>query len=358
MLGSKIKLLKSLIEIPSPSGFEQEIANFIRQELIKVLPRTRVQVDFQNNVIATIPGTSDRTVIIDAHLDEIGFIVKNVSKGGYISIDYIGGGDESILSARHLTILSEKGTINAVVNRRHAHLNNNDEEADISRICEAQVDIGVRKRREVFKKIEIGDPVVYKSYFNQLVGDYYAGYGFDDKAGCFILIETIKEIVKSKRKPPVNLIFVFSSQEEVWTSKLRPIVREYKPDLVIEADVTFASDYLGEEELEIETGRCDLGGGIVLYRGVDIHNPTLKLMRNIARKHKIKTQIQASGYNIGYTSTDMTYEAGGVRAVILGIPLRNMHTPVETINLKDLDYGTKLLTNLLLSQNLRSVIEK
>jgi len=357
MVSSKIKLLKNLIEIPSPSGFETEIANFIKQELLKTLPKNKVQVDFQNNVIATIEGTSDRTVVIDAHLDEIGFIVNNVSREGRISINYLGGGDNSILSARHLTILTNTGKVNAVVNRLHAHLSLDGNEANIANITDAEVDIGIRKRAQVLKAISIGDPVVYKSHFNQLIGSYYAGYGFDDKAGCFILIEAIKEIVKSKEKPPVNLIFVFSAQEETST-KLIPIIREYKPQLCVGVDVTFATDHLDSDDLEKEVGKCELEKGIVLARGLDLHEPTFKLAQNIAKRHKIKTQVQVNSDAGGFNPLFITSEAQGVRAMVMGIPLRNMHTPVETINLKDLESGIKLLKSMLLSSNLRGTIEK
>jgi len=354
----QLNLLRSLIEIPSPSGFEDDIAGFIRQELLKFLPKSKVQIDFQKNVIATIPGKTDRTVIIDAHADEIGFMVTNISDEGYISINYIGGGDNSILSARHLTILGNKGNINAVVNRKHAHLVNDEDNETIVSIADAQVDIGIRKRREVSRHVKIGDPVVYKPSFHQLVNNYYAGYGFDDKSGCFILLETIRQIVASKKKPPVNLIFTFSSQEETGTSKLRPIVREHKPDLIIEADVTFATDYGKGSDMDLEVGKCHLGKGMTLYRGLGIHEPSLNLMTNVAKNSKVKVQYQACYDNVGYTSVDMTGEAKGIRALVMGIPLRSMHTPVETINFGDLLSGTKLLTNFLLSSKLRSVIEK
>ena len=174
-----------------------------------------------------------------------------------------------------------------------------EDEETIEDITDAQVDVGIRKRKEVSKYIKIGDPVVYKPLFHQLIGNHYAGYGFDDKSGCFILMETIRQIVASKKKPPVNLIFVFSSQEETGSSKLRPIVREHKPELIIETDVTFATDYGYGEDYAMKVGKCDLGKGIVLYRGLDIHKPSLDLAISVAKNNKVKLQYQASYDNIG-----------------------------------------------------------
>jgi len=357
MRNRQIKLLEQLIRIPNPSGYEEQIAKFIQEQLIEYLPKKNVTIDFQNNVIATIEGTTDKTIMIDAHSDEIGFIVNNISAEGIISINYIGGGDSTILSARDLVILTDKGKINAVVDRKHAHLVDDEDDENIYSITEAPVDIGIRKKKQVEKLVKIGDPVVYRPSFNHLVGDFYSGYGFDDKAGCFILIEAIREIVTSGKKPNANLVFVFSSQEETGATKARPLVRKYKPDMFIEVDVTFATDYLDfNGSMEREAGRCHLGKGIVIYRGCDIDKESVKALNAIAIKNKIKIQYQASTGGIGYNSTEMAGENMGVRALILGIPLRNMHTPVETINTVDLNEAVKLLKHFVQYQKLEKLL--
>ena len=122
MRKNKIDLLKNLANIPSPSGFETNIAEYIKKELLKYLPKTKVKIDNQKNVIATIEGKLKKNIILEAHIDEIGFIVTNIDRNGLISLQYIGGGDTQILTARHLNILTSKGIVNAVVNRKHAHL--------------------------------------------------------------------------------------------------------------------------------------------------------------------------------------------------------------------------------------------
>lgn len=356
MKNRQTKLLKNLITVPSPSGFEDKIANFIRKQLLTYLPRTRVEIDFQKNVIAKIPGTSDQTIMIDAHADTIGFIVNNIDKEGLISAKYIGGGCKSILSARELIILSDKGKVNAVVDRKHAHLVDDENDESIEKVSEASIDIGIRKRRHVQRLIKIGDPIVYKPNFQNLIDTIYSGYGFDDKSGCYILLETIRNIVRSKKNPIPNLIFTFSAQEETGLTKAKSLVHRFKPDLFIEVDVTFATDY--PEVDEKEAGRCELGKGLVIYRGVDIHKESVKVLESIARRNKIKIQNQASYGSIGYISTEITAEGKGTRALILGIPLRNMHSPVEIIDLKDLNEGAKLLKHFLVSRNIKRAIEK
>jgi len=325
-----IKLLENLMKIPSPSGFEERLAFYIREQLLKLrTKKIKVEKDFQHNIIVTIPGENpDKKVMIDTHLDTIGFIVTNIDREGIISIQYIGGGDKSILTTRELVILTKNGPVNAVVDRKHAHLVYDEDDETIVDISSAQIDIGIRKRKQVAKIVRIGDPVVYKPNFQHLLGDYYSGYGFDDKSGCYILMRVIKEIVRSKRRPPVTLVFTFSAQEETGLSKSRPLARKYRPNLFVEVDVTFATDYgYGED-----------------------------VMESIARLNKIKTQFQASTGMTGYTATETTNL--GTRGLIVGIPLRNMHAPTEIINVRDLEGGVSLLTKFLLSKRIRNAIAR
>jgi len=341
---SEINVLQNLLNIYSPSGFERPIADYLKKELTQYLPEKDIKIDYHNNVIASIKGKSDKTIMIDAHLDQIGFMVTNINKRGLLSLDMIGGGDTSILSAKNLVILTENGEVNAVVDRLHAHLVKDEDEVMIESFEEAIVDIGASNMKEAKKAVKIGDPIVYKAVFEKLLGENYAGCGFDDKSGCFIMLEAIKNIVKSKKKPEYNLVFTFSSQEEIGGQKTRNLALDYKPDLYIEIDVTFASDYI--ENLEDQTGLCRLGDGPVLYRGVNIDNKALAFMEKTAEKYKLDFQRQASTGNSGYTTQIISRY--GIRTLVMGVPLRNMHSPLEVINYKDLVTNYKLLVNFLL----------
>lgn len=352
-----IELLKGLITIPSPSGFEKNIVTFINDYLLEIgVQKNQLTIDKHNNLIVNFNHNKDKTVLIDAHSDEIAFIVSNVDRWGSISLQYVGGGDSTILSARHLNILTKEGVVPAVINRKHSHLIY-DEDTELTYSPEqADVDIGIRDRKQVLKTIQIGDPVVYQHNFRELSKGYYTGYGFDDKSGCFLLIKTIEKLLKSKIKPNVNLVFVFSAQEETGNSKLLPVVRKIKPDLVIEADVTFATDYGNVDEIEREVGRCELGQGVSLYRGVDIDEPCWQLVTQIAKNKKIPYQIQTCSGRIGYTSLEMTSEGDGIKALVWGLPLRSMHNPTEVIHIDDLMSGANLLKYFLQSKKLKDLL--
>ena len=347
MRSQQENLLEKLIRISSPSGFEEEIASCIERELLQYLPRNDVYIDGQKNVVAVIQGSSDEVVMLDAHNDLIGFIVSNIGKDGLISLQAIGGQDSSIMSARDLVILTDSGKVNAVVDRKPTHLVNDEVDENINVVNEAEVDVGIRKRKKVQSIIKIGDPVVYKSAYNKLCEDYRSGYGFDDRVGCFILIEVIKLLSKLKKKLYPTLVFTFSSQEETSGKKCRPLIKKYNPSLFVEVDVTFATDYGLDEEMEKMVGLCQLGNGVVIYRGVDICRDGADALSQVAKTNKIKVQYQAVAESIGYTATEVTHEGNGIKALILGIPLRNMHTPVEIVSLKDLTCGIQLLVKFL-----------
>lgn len=349
-----IEILHELINTPSPSGFERPIAEYISSVVKEFIDEKQVNIDFQNNVIVQIPGRTNKTILVDAHSDEIGFIIGNVDKWGKISMRYIGGGDSTILSARNLRILTKKGIINAIVDRKHSHLVYDEDDENIYVPQDAEVDIGIKDRDKILKEVEIGDPVVFEPGFRHLINDYYSAYGWDDKSGCFILLKAIEFF--SKHKPECNLIFLFSAQEETGTSKIFPVLNKYKPNLVIELDVTFATDYGEEDEMEREVGRCKLGEGLSLYKGVDIFREGVSLCEEIAKKNKIPYQVQACEGAIGYTSLDATDKHEGIRAMVFGIPIRNMHSPVEVLDYKDLLSGAKLLSKFLNSKRLGEIL--
>jgi len=350
------ELLKNLLNIPSPSGYEKNIAEFIYAYLSQFVSNDQIEIDKFNNVIVKFDNDSDKTVMIDAHSDEIGFMINNVDRWGSISLQYIGGGDSTILSARHLNILTENGIVPAVVDRTHSHLVADEDDENIYDPADADVDIGSRNRDSILKKVKIGDPVVYESKCKELTPKYLTGYGFDDKAGCFMLMRSIEKLVKSKAKLDVNIIYVFSAQEETGASKLFPVVHKYNPDLVIEADVTFATDYGSVDLLEKIAGRCELGKGISLYRGTSLDDACWKLATEIANNRKINYQVQACNGSIGYTSIEVADEGLGTKALVFGIPLRSMHCPTEIIHLDDLNSGAKLLTYFLQSKKLKSLL--
>lgn len=355
MKSKEIKLFRNIIFTPSPSGYESKLAELIRKTLLTYLPRTRVTIDTHNNVVAKIKGKTDKVVMIDAHADQLGFLINNIDKSGYISLIPIGGHDLSLLRGRKVIVLSDKGRVTGVIGTKPIHLIDDEKDEIPDDTCDLTLDIGIRRKKLVDKYIKIGDPVIIYPEFSQLIDDYYTGSGFDDKAGCFLLIQTIKQIIRSRKKPIPTLKFVFSSQEEVGCYGAREVARRETPDLFVGIDVSFATDQPEVDEREV--GRLGLGYGLGVCRGINIHKPSLQLLERTAKRNKVKIQPLATisrGTNAGLVS----HVGGGIKVLDLCVPLRYMHSTVEVINLKDLREGSKLLTRFLLHKDLGRIIEK
>jgi len=351
------RLLKDLIMIPSPSGYERNLAEHIRAILLSYIPKSRINIDFHNNVIATIPGQTEKLVMIDAHSDQLGFLINNIDKGGYISLVPIGGHDLSLLRGRKVLILNnKKETITGVIGCKPIHLMEDEVEEVPNRTSDVTLDIGVRGYKKVSKIVSIGDPVILQPEFGELQENYYMGSGFDDKAGCYMLIKMIKDIIKQKTKPYATLKFVFSVQEEVGCRGAKEVAFRYQPDLFIGADVTFATDQPDVDERRV--GRCVLGQGIAIYKGVNIHQPSVNLLTSIANKNKYRVQYLATSGAGGTNAKSVANICDGIKIVDLGIPLRNMHSPVEVINLTDINNAAKMLKDFVFDKRMINVIEK
>ena len=351
-----VRLLKSLVDIASPSGYENKIAKFIETKLLSYLSPSNIEIDFHNNVIATIKGKTGKVIMIDAHQDMLGFLINNIDKMGYISLETIGGHDLSLLRGRKVLVLTKKRVLKGVIGSKPIHLIGDEADELPDQSTDLTLDLGIRKRRNIEALISIGDPVILQPEFDKLEGNYYTGSGFDDKAGCFMLLQMIKNIKSKHIVPNETLKFVFSSQEEVGCRGARESAYKFKPDLFIGVDVTFATDNPDVDEREV--GRCVLGQGIAIYKGVNIHRPSVELITSIANKYKTKVQYLACGGSAGTNAKSVANMSGGIKILDIGIPLRNMHTPVEVINMKDLTNGAELLTKFVTSKRLKNVIEK
>lgn len=361
MRDRQIKLLESLIKIPSLSGYEEKLALYIQKELSKYVPKSRIKVDHYNNVTVTIKGRSEKVVMIDAHLDQVGFVIQDIDILGYVSVQEVGGVDKDIVQGRPVIIQSYKGkNINGVIDKKPIHYLADDETTRPDKHTDLSVnlDIGIRKGKNVGSYIRVGDPVLFKPDFSHMLEDYYYGYGFDDKVGCFMLMEIIKEIVTKNIKPYPTLIFSFSAQEETGNTGAKMLLKRHNPCVFIELDVTTATDVDAEEVFEREVGRCDLGNGIVLYRGVGIDHQVLQALERTGKQCRAKFQYQATNGMIGYTSEYLMNDSSTMRIATVGVPLRNMHTPVEVLNMKDVKNGISLLKNFLIGTRLVSIIKK
>jgi endoglucanase len=207
---------------------------------------------------------------------------------------------------------------------------------------EAQyIDIGARDKKEAQKLVRVGDAVTFESSLTRLHGDRVASRGFDDKAGCFVVAEVLRLVKASGKKLNVDLYGVSSVQEEIGLRGGTTSCYTVNPDVGICVEVDFATDQPDVEKKH--NGEVALGKGPILTRGANINPHLFELLSVAAEKEKIAVQHTANPRATGTDANVMQISRGGVATALVKIPLRYMHTSVETVSLGDLEDAAKLI---------------
>ncbi len=330
--------LKELVETPSPSGYEQPAQRVIRRHLETVADQ--LQTDVMGNLIACLKGQGGRRVMLAGHCDEIGFMVQFVDDRGFIYFGAIGGVDPHLSPGQRVMIHTAKGAVPGVIGKKAIHLIEPKERDNVIKLKQQFIDIGCSTRDEVEALIAIGDPVTFAVGVERLQGDRATSRAFDDKMGAFIVTEVMKKV---KRDGPISsdLFAVSTVQEEIGLRGAATSSYGVKPDVGIVVEVTHATDYPDVEQSAI--GRVELGQGPVIARGANINPVLFELLTSTAKAENIPFQVIGVPRATGTDANVMQLSRGGVATALLGIPLRYMHTPVETLALSDLDNAILLL---------------
>lgn len=335
--------LKELVEIPSPSGFEQPAQRVIRSQLEAVADS--LESDVMGNLIARLEHADGPRVMLAGHCDEIGFMVQYIDDNGFISFGAIGGVDPHLSPGQRITIHSRQGDVPGVIGKKAIHLIEPKDRDTVIKLKQQTIDIGCESREEVEKLIQIGDPVTFDVGLQRLQGDRVTSRAFDDKMGAFIVTEVMKR-VRTSGKCPCDFYAVSTVQEEIGLRGGATSSYGVNPDVGIVVEVTHATDYPDVEAKTI--GRVALGKGPVIARGANINPVLFDLITETAAAENIPIQIIGVPRATGTDANVMQLSRGGVATALLGIPLRYMHTPVETLSLADLDAAIALLMAVVL----------
>lgn len=335
--------LKELVEVPSPSGYEQPAQRVIRKQLEPYADDLRT--DVMGNLIARVASADGPRVMLAGHCDEIGFMVQYVDDNGFIYFGAIGGVDPHLSAGQRIVIHSKSGDIPGVIGKKAIHLIEPKDRDTVIKIKQQYIDIGCASREQVEALIQIGDPVTFAVGIQKLQGDRYTSRAFDDKMGAFIVAEVLKRIKQADRSC-CDFYSVSTVQEEVGLRGGATSSYGVNPDVGIVVEVSHATDYPDVEQNTI--GRVELGKGPVIARGANINPVLFELITDTAAREKIPIQIIGVPRATGTDANVMQLSRGGVATALLGIPLRYMHTPVETLSLSDLEAAIELLTAVVL----------
>ena len=336
------KFLLKYLNSDSPSTLEIESQKIWIKELEELVDD--VITDNYGNVALLIKGTKHSTdgnnykVVIDAHVDEIGWSVKSIENDGFIKIHRNGGTDNDITQGMSVKVITKNGKIKGFFGSPAIHLKDSSDKKNI-KTEDLTVDVGAFSKKEVKKMgISIGDFIVVDRQAEILNKKMVVGKGLDDKIGGFIHSEVIKQLKENKIKLPYDLYIVNSVQEEVGLVGARMITNTIKPDVAICFDATF--DTSTSNINKSKHGEYKIGEGLVFRHGYDVHNKLFNLMKDVADK----VQVGGSG---GTNTYGYFLSNGGVVASTLSIPLRYMHTQNEVVKFSDVKKAIKFYIKFL-----------
>jgi len=333
-------LLERLISTFGVSGNEEKVRNLIQAEIKKYV--SEVSVDKVGNLIAHNKGKKPK-IMLSAHMDEIGLMVKNIEPRGRIYLAEIGGADPVMLLGERVHIETNKGVIHGVITTRE--VNDGSFITQIPKVEDLFVDTGLDEIELRKLGVEIGSFLSLERDLYFLGSDkIICGKAFDNRIGCYILIELAKRLKKSG----YETYFVFTIQEEIGLVGAMTSAYKVEPDWAIAVDVIETSDARGEPIITL--GR---GPSITIKDAELIGNKTLNdYLIGIAKKKKINLQRDVS--EIGTTdATSIAITKGGVPSTVVGVPIRNLHTATAVANRDDIE-KTILLLEAFLKNPLKS----
>jgi endoglucanase len=330
-------ILKSLVAMPSPAGFETSLQERIRRQIEPLCGR--ISRDVNGNLIAVVNPRARRRILVSAHCDEVGLMVMHIDERGFLAVAPIGAVDPAVLPGRQVTIHSAAGPVHGVIGRKPIHHIEPEDRGKSVKIADLWVDIGASDAVRARAAVSVGDYATIRTEPTDLLDGRLTARGLDNRAGVAALILLLHAL--KGRKLPVSVIAVASVQEELGSRGARTVAFETQPDAGIAIDVGHASDYPGGEPRRV--GDCRLGAGPILYRGPNIHPFLGQLFETTAQRLRIPHQVVAEPRPTPTEADPMQISRGGMPATVVKIPIRHMHTPAEVIAVSDIENVARLL---------------
>lgn len=338
------KLLKELTEADGVPGYETEVRNVLRRHFE---PLGEITQDRIGSLICRKTGDADEPkILLAAHMDEIGFMVKHITKEGFIKFTPLGGWWDQVLLGQRVLIKTSKNDIVGVIGAKPPHVLTQEERKKLVEKRDMYIDIGATSQEEVEEAgARVGDPVVPIGEFTVLANPKtYLAKAFDNRVGCALVINAMRSLAEKNHH---NTVFgVATVQEEVGLRGATTSVEMVNPDVAIILEVDIAGDVPG---IKPEESSIKLGGGpaVLVYDARMIPNLKLRdLLIDIAKKSDIPIQMSAvegGGTDGGAIHLHKT----GVPTVVLSIPTRHIHSHNAIIHRDDFDHAVTLLTGLI-----------
>lgn len=322
-----VDLIKDLVSIPAVSGCEEKMIEYLKNALS---PYGEVQVDAMNNVTCTFGDGYH--ILLDAHLDEIGMVVTSITDDGFLKVGAVGGIDKRMLLGYEVTVWGRQ-EIMGVISTLPPHLQSADDEHKVPDMKEISIDIGL-SREETEKLVALGDRVTFKRQFTPLLNNQISSNCLDDRTGIASILLVLDEL----KKLPVKVTVLFSTQEEVGTRGAKTGAFTVNADECIAVDVSFGySPNCSKEECGIVSNGAMIGYSPTLDRNIS------NTLKNVAEKNDIPYQCEIMNGKTGTNADVISLTENGIKCGLISIPLKYMHSPVEVVDINDVESVSKLI---------------
>jgi putative aminopeptidase FrvX len=335
------ELLAAFADVPGISGYESDIGALLRKELEPLADEVRI--DIMGNVIGTRRGDGP-AVMIAAHMDEIGLMVKYVDDQGFLRFVPIGGWFDPMLLGQRVILHGEQGPVIGVIGTKPPHILDEEERKRGFKIKDMFIDVGAKNAEEVLSLgVDIGCPVTIDRAMTSLANDFVTGKSFDDRAGVVMMVAAMRRLKDLDLRATVHA--VGTVQEEVGLKGARTSAYGLDPDAAIVSEVTIPGDHPGvsKEQRHVSTGKgpvitvADADG-----RGIMVQAKVVRWLRAAGDRSEIPYQLDVgSGGTTDATAIHLTKT--GIPTGVISVPTRYLHSPIEMLSLTDLDNSARLI---------------
>jgi putative aminopeptidase FrvX len=336
-VGETPQLLEDLLRAPAPSGYEGPASDVWRQ----AASFASLSTDALGSSVARIGGEGDAPLLaVVGHIDEIGLVITHVDEKGFLYFAPIGGWDAQILIGQRVQVQTKAGAVPGVVGRKPIHLLKEEQRKKVVELRDMHIDIGAADEEEALNRVRIGDPVVIAADPVRLAGGRLISRSLDNRLGAYVALEALRR-VHERGGFGGRMAAVAAVQEEIGSKGAATTAFSLEPDLALAVDVTHATDAPGVEEKEL--GRHLLGSGPVIGRGSTLSPRIFELLSETAERLDAPHSIEASGRATWTDADAIQISRAGIPAGLISIPLRYMHSPVEMVDLADVEAAVELV---------------
>jgi putative aminopeptidase FrvX len=329
------ELLARLLSTAGPSGYEAPAAEVWRE----AASFGTLETDRLGSSIVRV-GDARPLVAVVGHIDEIGLAITHVDEKGFAYFTPIGGWDAQILVGQRLEVRTKDGPVTGVVGRKPIHLLKDEQRKKAAELDGLHLDIGAADRDEALEMIRIGDPAVIAGEPVKLAGSRLVSRSMDNRLGAYVALEFARRC-SERGELAGSVAGVAAVQEEIGLYGARTSAYQLEPDIAVVVDVTHATDAPGVEEKQ--SGSHHLGSGPVIGRGSTLSPKVFELLAETAEREGIDHTIEVSGRSTHTDADSYQISRAGIATGLVSIPLRYMHSPVEMVDLADVEATIELL---------------